>query len=255
MRASGNTADDERRIAAAVSDLIRLCERRYAPCYSDFLSENEALMAQRALQTSGCTQYIMWGGYEEAQRVMLCVYPEFCEPEKTEFPLETLSLSFRKSAKLTHRDFLGSLMGTGIRREAIGDIVIAEGAATFFVKSELAPYIRAQIDKVGREGVEFTENGVDLSSIKQSFEESARTVTSPRVDAIVGECTGLSRAKAQQLVRSGLVCVNARQIVDTDHRIEDSDKLSVRGYGKFIIRFDGSLSKKGKYRITVLKYL
>ena len=246
---------DKRDMGDLVLNLIRLSERRYEPCYSDFLTEAEAMSALHELKTQCCDRFMLWGGFEAAQRGMLCVYPESSPPSTDDFPMKALSLTFRRSAKLTHRDFLGSLMGIGIKREAVGDIVISEGTATFFVRSELEGFVRAQIEKVGREGVEFSETGVDLSTIKQEFEERSGTVASLRIDAVIGECTGISRSKAQQIVKSGLAALNSETIYDTDHRVEDGDKLSVRGFGKYIIRFDGTMSKKGKLRIKVLKYI
>lgn len=252
MRGNGN--DDEKRIISLVSDLERLSERRYEPCYSDFLSESEQFIARRELDFSGRRDFMMWGGYEEAQRAVLCVYPEYSRPQTEDFPFEAVNLSFRRSSSLTHRDFLGALMSIGIKREAVGDIVIGEGVATFFLKKELLPYVSGQIEKIGREGVTFCGKGVDLDAVSQQYEEKSGTVSSLRLDAVICECANLSRSKAQQAVRSGLAAVNSRLVFDSDHKIGDGDKISLRGFGKFIVRCDGSLSKKGKYRITVLKY-
>lgn len=250
-----NPAQEEKRIASLTANLVRLCEKRSAPCFSDFLSENEQLISQRTLGTPYGCEYAFFGGYGAAQRKMLCVYPSYCEISDSDYPLTQLNLKFRKTAALTHRDFLGALMALGLKREAVGDIVIEEGRATFFVKSELAPYVTSQLEKVGREGAAFTSDGADLSSITQKFDEKTAAVSSLRLDAIVGECTGLSRSKAQQSVKSGLVAADAQIIYDTDHRVSDGAKISVRGFGKYIVHFDGSMSKKGKYRIIILKYL
>ncbi|MBQ1546247.1 MAG: RNA-binding protein [Clostridia bacterium] len=237
------------------ANLLRLCEKRYEPCYSQFLSESEAAQAARYLESAGCRNYKMYGGYEGAQRVMLCVYPEYCEPNGGDFPFDTVNLKYRKSAELTHRDFLGSLMGLGITRESVGDILISEGYATFFVRSELAPFVLSQLGKVGREGVSFCTKGVDIEKLEQKFEERRATVASMRADAVVGEITGMSRQKSQQAIKSGVVAVNALTIDKTDHKIQDGDKISVRGFGKFMIKTDGSLSRKGKTVIAVLKYI
>lgn len=247
--------DDEKRIEAMTANLVRLAQRRYEPCWSDFLSESEQAMALRCLAAAGEEGYMLWGGFENAQRAMLCVYPEFCEPQPDDFPMTALHLKFRSSAQLDHRDFLGALMALGLKREALGDILIESGKATFFVKSELAGYVTGQLEKVGREGVAFVQSGVDLSAITQKFEERSCTVTSLRLDLIVGECAGLSRAKAQQTVKSGYVSVNALIAIETDKRVASGDKISIRGFGKYIVKYDGSMSKKGKYRIVVLKYI
>ncbi len=237
-------------------DMVRLCEKRCEPCYSDFLSEDEVLTAQNILKHHACENYFFWGGFRNAKRVMLCVYPdEYSKPETSNFPLCRMNLKYRKNANLTHRDFLGSLMGAGIKRNAVGDIIISENSASFFVKKELESYVRSQIEKVGREGVEFCNDIIDLNTVVQQFKEKSGTVSSLRLDAVISECTGLSRSKTQQIIKSGCAMVNAVTICDCDHRIEDNDKISVRGHGKFIICFDGGMSKKNKYKINIKKYI
>ena len=247
--------DDERRIAAEISNIIRLSEKRCEPCFTDFLSEGGQAFAQLELQKSGCTLYEYWGGFSHAERRVLCVYPEYAKPEPEDYPIQPLHVKFRRTASLSHRDFLGALMSLGIKREAVGDIVINEGTATFFVKTELAPYITAQIEKIGREGVTFCESGADLDNISRKFEEKSRTVSSIRLDSVVAECADISRSKAQNAIKSGAVSVNALTMYDGDKKLSDGDTVSVRGHGKFELRFDGSMSKKGKYKITILKYI
>ena len=145
-------------------------------------------------------------------------------------------------------------MALGLKREAVGDIVIGQGIAAVFIKAELSPYVRSQISKIGRVGVEFTENTPDLSFKTFEFDEYVRTVSSLRADAVVSVCTGLSRAKAQKAVECGLVTVNGSIVYDADRKIQDKDKISVRGSGKFIIESDGAVSKKGRNILNIKKF-
>lgn len=248
-----NLSADEKRLVLHVSDLANLSQKHYKPYYSEFLNEREASLAVDTLNKYGVEDYLLWGGYENADRVMLCVYPPYMCPEYSDFPFECINLKYRKTDKLTHRDFLGSLMSLGIKREVLGDIVVGEGIASFFLKSELSQYVKAQIGKIGRVGVSFTDKTVDFEGVSQSFEDREATVSSLRIDSIVGSAAKLSRAKAQQMIKSGLVAKNFKIISDTDDRVSSGDKISVRGYGKFTITFDGVLSKKGKYRILISK--
>lgn len=244
---------DEKRLVLHISDLVDLSEKHYKPYYSDFLNEREISLAVDALKKYGVADYLLWGGYENADRVMLCVYPPYMCPEYSEFPFECINLKYRKTDKLTHRDFLGSLMSFGIKREVLGDIVVGEGIASFFIKSELSQYVKSQIGKVGRVGVSLTDETVDFKGISQAFEERETTVSSLRIDSIVSCAAKLSRSKAQQIIASGLVAKNFKIISDADSKVSSGDKISIRGYGKFIVAFDGLLSKKGKYRILISK--
>ena len=135
----------------------------------------------------------------------------------------------------------------------MGDIVVGEGISSFFVKSELAGYVKSQIGKIGRVGVAFTDETVDFERIAQDFEEFECTVSSLRIDSIVSAMTKLSRSKAQTLIESGLAAKNSKIVYNTDSKIASGDKISARGYGKFTVIFDGERSKKGKYRIVIKK--
>ena len=236
-----------------INDMISLCEKRHKKCYSDFLNERQMSLALSVLKENSVHNYLFWGGYENADRTMLCVYPEYESPDKEDFPFVCLNLKYRTADKLTHRDFLGSLMALGIKREAVGDIVVGEGITSFFVKSELASYVELQIAKIGRTGVSFTREAAHFDH-PQEFEEKEYTVSSLRADSVVGAAAGLSRSRSRELIESGLVSVNFEIITNADKRIADNDRLSVRGYGKYIINSDGTLTRKGKYRITVRRY-
>lgn len=254
MSSYNNLPDDDKIFCLHISDMISLCEKRHRKCFSDFLNERQMSLALSVLKEQGESNYMFWGGYENADRRMLCVYPEYDSADKSEFPFKRLNLKYRKTDKLTHRDFLGSLMALGIKREAVGDIVVGEGMTSFFVKSELASYVEMQIEKIGRVGVSFTDNEESLDAVSQEFEEKEHTVTSLRTDSVVSAVTGLSRSKSRELIETGLTAVNFEIITNADKKISDNDRLSVRGYGKYIIISDGSTSRKGKYRITVRRY-
>ena len=244
---------DDRLLAIHISDLVKLSQKRCAPCFTDFLNEMQTAIAVEVMEQECFGDYMFWGGYENADRVMLCVYPPYMCPEKEEFPFECLNLKYPSSRQLSHRDFLGSLMSLGLKREVVGDIVVDRGLTSFFVKSELSAYVKAQITKIGRVGVSFAEERVDLDKISRQYEQRICTVSSLRLDSVISAAANLSRGKSKQLIQSGLAAKNFKVIYDPDCKLQDGDKISIRGYGKFVLNFDGSVSKKGKYRIIVNK--
>lgn len=246
--------DEERNLILHLGDLVTLSQKYYKPCFSDFLNERQTGLAIDTMKKCGVSDYMLWGGFSEASRVMLCVYPPYMCPEKEDFPLVCVNLKYRSVDVLTHRDFLGSLMALGIKRDVVGDILVQEGLASFFVKSDFEQYVISQIRKIGRVGVAFTDKSVDFDKLSQDFEESECVVSSLRIDNIVSAAAKLSRAKAKQAVESGLVAVNYEITSDTDGKVHSGDKISVRGCGKFIILFDGKVSKKGKCRILLRKF-
>ena len=90
---------------------------------------------------------MLWGGYEDAQRRMFAAFPKELLPDSERFPVISIYLSFRKEDSLSHRDFLGALMGLGIKREALGDILVGEGRCVLFCKEEIANFVETQLTK------------------------------------------------------------------------------------------------------------
>lgn len=151
---------------------------------------------------------------------------------------------------LTHRDYLGSLMGLGLRRDGIGDILVGEHGADIIVLRELAPFLKMHYGRAGRKRLEVSE--IPLAALivpeeKVSFIRD--TVASMRLDAIVAAMFRLPRAKAADAVRAGRVFVNQRACERPDHPVAEHDRITLRGAGRGEV--DGILGESRKGRIVV----
>ena len=246
-------SDDERLLVSHISDMITAASERCTVRYSLFLNERQAALAVSKLNASGYGLYRLYGGYADAVRRMLCVYTEYDCPEDESYPLSAVVFSYRKADVLTHRDFLGALMSLGIKRETVGDIVVSEGSCTAFLCDTVLP-IAEQIDKVGRVGVRTTVTKNASVSAQERFSESGYVVSSLRADCVVSAVTGLSRAKASDVIAGGIE-LNCRMVFSGSQLMNAGDVFAVRGYGKFVLSDEGTLTKKGRLHITVKKYL
>ena len=65
----------------------------------------------------------------------------------------------------------------------------------------------------------------------------------------------LSRSKAEQAIKAGLVFVNAVQTDKTDKKLDAGDVLVLRGKGKCKLLEQTGESKKGRLHLTVRQYL
>ncbi|MGI5894435.1 MAG: RNA-binding protein [Candidatus Merdivicinus sp.] len=238
---------------ARVQSLFALCEKQNTPRFSDFLTEEQAAEILPLAEKSGMP-YQLWGGFEGAARVMLGVFPEWMEPESEEFPIIGATIRYPKQFPLSHRDFLGSLMGQQIRREMIGDILVQEGQAFLFADKKVEKVIFTQLDRIGRVGVQI-EKGVppDLK-VEQQYREIRGTLASLRLDAAVSLCCGISREKAAAQIVGGMVQRNHQPVQSVSAGVADGDILTVRGYGKFRLETDGGLTRKGRIPVRCLQY-
>lgn len=245
---------EEAYFAARIRNLFELCERTGTPKFSDFLSEEEAARAA-GIAGHGGLPFRFWGGYEGAGRVMLGVFPDWMEPETGAFPIVGCTFTYPAAYELTHRDFLGSLMGQQLRRELIGDIVVTPGEAYVFSDDRVEKVLLTQMDRIGRVGVSVKKGVPDGISVEQKFKEISGTLASLRLDAAVALCCGVSREKASALITGGLVQRNHLAAENVSAALSDGDVLSIRGKGKFRLETDGSLTRKGRVAVRILQYL
>lgn len=240
--------------AAKVEDCIRRCRECSYPFFTAFLTPEEYEIAENTGKNNSFANGLLFGGYEDAERCMFGAFPDFMEPDPNAFPIIPLAFSYPAAYNLSHRDFLGALMGAGLRREAVGDILTEDGYAVVFVKEEISDYILAQVDKIGRVGVKIETGGAVRLPNQKPPEALSFTLASMRLDAVVAAVMNISRDKSAKLIASRIVSVN-HQIKDSVSMVlKAGDKLVVRGKGKFVIGSQLGLTKKGRVRLNILQY-
>ncbi len=258
--------EDERYLSAHISDLAEQSSKSGVPRFSRFLNERERVVAMEAARAKGANP-IFYGGYDGAARTMCGFfggtyaedYPEIKDEtaewqemsKRDLFPLCTVTFSFRKVDTLTHRDFLGSVIGAGLERSMIGDILVSEEYAVLFC-TEAAFEIAVGITKIGRYGVK-TERGITRGLPESKTEAFDKTLSSLRLDCVVGACTNLSRDKSASLIRSGLVSADFLVCQNVSFAIKEGTVLSIRGFGRFRLTQVIGETKKGRLRVSFEK--
>ncbi len=242
---------DIKLLPARIDDLKELCAKSNSPKFIGFLTPEEAGVAAGRFKTF--EKYSLFGGYDNAERVMLGILPEWCD--EPIFPVKAITFTYRICDSLTHRDFLGALMALGIARETIGDILIEKGRAVAFVSDDVASFILTQIEKVGSVGVALSEGYTEpLPEIskKQAF---SVTVASTRIDCVVAAICGISRKEASQKIADGYVSLNSISVAKVTVNVRANDKITVRQRGKFEINSCDECSKKGRIILRYNKYV
>ncbi len=247
-------SDDDRLMLARIYDLVELCEKRHSFVCSSFLNERQRALISAEVLPGPDMRFVYWGGFEQAERKVLCVCNEYDLPESCVLPIGCVTFRYRSGSRLTHRDFLGSIMALRIRREAVGDIVIGSDAAQVFVLDSVMPVILSDISKIGSIGVKVSSSEEFFLEKQQSFKEITGTVASMRLDCILGLALKISRTKAVVLIKSNSAEVNYFPCADASAQMSEGDIFSVRGYGKFRIESVSGLSKRGRLHIVMLKY-
>lgn len=239
-------------LAAKLEDGLRLSEKR--PFYLGFLDEAESYFCESFLKRRAGTSFLFWGGHEEAERKILGLFPEYLSPSPEEFPLSALTFRYRREDSLSHRDFLGAFMALGIERDVVGDILAEEGRCVAFLREEMVPYFCANLKKIGRVGVKLSPGAELPLPIGRKYLELSGVIASPRLDCLTAFLCRTSREKAAKLIASGSVALHYREILSGSTQVEEGNKLSIRGYGKFIIDQLGPFTSKGRLIVKCRKY-
>ena len=251
---------DDRLLLAKVLDRAEQAQSRNIPAATDFLSPQQQMVTLDLLRLAGIpeTGGARLGGYKGAERNIFLFLPDWLAPEDAESqsPIRCLRAAFREEEKLTHRDFLGSLMGMGIVREKVGDILVGPNSADLLVLDTVADFLLQSWSSAGRAKLTVTEIDPAHIHIPQvQCQEIRDTVSSLRLDAVVSTGFRMARGKATDLVASGRVQVNWRECTKPDKLLIQGDTVSARGFGKFELTEVGGVTKKGRTAIVLKRYM
>ena len=244
------SCDENEILISRVSDLYYLACERNKPTFTQFLNEQEISVCIEGLKSFGISDYSFYGGYDNSQRNILGFFAD-----KESFPLSIIEFKYRKQDTLNHRQFLGTILSTGLKRSVVGDIICLEGVTYVFILSNQADYVMSQVDRVARVGVKSKAISLCDFSYTPKFSIKEYSVSSLRLDNIGAVITGLSREKTRNLILSGNVFVNYLQQDNISRKINTQDVLSIRKYGKFILDDLLGQTKKGRYKIIIKQYI
>lgn len=242
---------DERLFLARVSDLAEIAEKTAAPHFLGFLSEEEAAVSNKYFK-SKFYKYCFFGGFENAERKILCCMPEWCD--NPAFPIVAVTYLYNSNYKLSHRDFLGALMSVGITRDSVGDILVEDGRAVIFLKEKIAPFVLTQIEKVGKVSVTGSIGFAKPLPEAGELIQCTVTVSSLRLDCIVSAVLGISRSAAVELIENSKISVNSLPTEKITKILSENDTFTIRGKGKFFIISASEHTKKGRVILNYNKY-
>lgn len=259
IAAIAETADDQM-LLAKIHDKISAGQRRNIPSNTCFLTGREQILAQRLLDRTSREGVTFFGGTGSAERKVCAYVPEYYEASEylysDESPVAALRAVISSYDTLTHRDFLGGILGQGIKREILGDIFVSDDHCDFLVLREMAPYLLQHLTNVGRARIQLSEIALsELEVPEQRVKVIRDTVASLRLDSIIASGFQMGRSKAQGLIAAGKTELNHLLVTKADKEVSEGDVISVRGLGKMRVAEIRGLTKKGRTAIVLERYL
>lgn len=224
---------------------------------SDFLSPPELADVQQVFGRLTEVDLLPWGGYPQAERQRVAI-------ARSDIPLDTSQVAVAALDiagnflfdQATHRDFLGALLGTGIVREKVGDIlVLGERGAQAIVVPEMMEFLEQSLTQV--RSVPVKTRRIDWSELKlrePKKKELTTTEASMRLDAVASAGFGMSRSKMADLINSGDVRVNWKDITQSSHQLKSGDLVAIRGKGRLEIG-EVAITRKERYRVQLTRFV
>lgn len=249
---------DDELLFAVLEDKLNECESNNYIAFTHFLDTFQQSKAISYLARRRA-KYTLFGGFEDAERKIVVFLPDYADEDyiKSDGCSPALALRIDKDnfSRLGHRDYLGAIMGLGIRREMLGDIVCDEKGCTVAVLESVAKYLCENLVSIGRGTVKVHLLG-SFSEVKitENFTLKKCFVNSMRADSVIASCFSFSRGEAVRRLSAGEVFINGVQILKPDFKVPVGSKVVVRGKGKAVITEEITETKKGRQAFTVKKY-
>lgn len=226
-----------------------------SPAFTRFLEAPAEIPARTAANTAD-VRIRFYGGYDDAERRIAAFHTDDEIPDF--YPISVLRIKWNpKYSNPGHRDLLGSLMGLGIERETLGDIVFGReaGTAYLFACEDMERYICASLESVGRTSVKIEPYYNEVQIREPEGQMLRLTVAAERLDSIIAAAYKLSRSEAQKLIESGMVRRNHVPELKSDIHPAEGDLLSVRGHGRMrITAYDETPTRKGRRVVRLFQY-
>lgn len=248
---------ENRDTIARVIDQAEKAIKTWEVVTSDFLSPPELAEAERSFSRLTEVQLIAWGGYSQAERQRLAI-------ARSEIPLNTAQVELTALDiagnflfdSATHRDFLGAILGTGIVREKVGDIIVlGERGAQAIVIPELVDFLQTSLKQVRSVPVKVEPIPFEELKIREPKKKEITTVeASMRLDAIASAGFGMSRSKMAEMISAGDVRVNWKETSSSSYSVKSGDLIAIRGKGRVEVG-EVMVTKKDRYRVQLTRFI
>lgn len=255
--------NEDKLLISKVIDKIKFCESKNKIQTTDFLDQMEQKLVGDFLKLQKIDNYFYAGGFEEAERKILIIYPEKLEDIIKNIELNEyinvirVILPNEMKGEYSHRNYLGGLIKLGISRQKIGDILVDENGADILVMPEVLKFLLNNIPSLTR----FSKAKIDevklenLRKIDIQKQIIKITVASMRIDNIVAELAKCSRGKADEILIKERVLINYQIVQKNSKEVKETDIITIRGKGRFTIKKIIGNTKKGRIFVEVEKFV
>lgn len=221
-------------------------------CLLSFLDDAEMGIVLEEMKYQKDITANFYGGIidSDRKRCIISSYPI----EDNDYKIKVFEIIYNKKYyELYHRSVLGAIMGLGIERKAIGDIVLKEDKRVFFAATEeISKFLKEEFRSVGKAPIELKEIDYPIKN-EIRYESKVYFLSSLRLDVVVAGAYQLSRSEVLEYLLRGDISINHILNQNPSHICNLNDEISVRHKGRVKISEIGGHSKSGRLAITLSK--
>lgn len=254
---------EDKILLAQILDKIEFSKQRERLEYTDFLDMYQLALVKNFMRKNDFENYVLYGGFEDSERKVLIIYPERYNMSMIEKNYSKIIRAIRielneeDKGKFFHRNYLGGIVKLGMKREKVGDIIVADDGADILVKEEIAESLKQGLGTLTR-----FENAridiVELDNLKKQeikLEELNIIVPSLRLDNFVSDLAKTSRNKAVQIIDSERVFINGQNEIKPSKQVKMGDVITIRGKGRFVVKEISGTTRSGRNVVKIEKYV
>lgn len=251
-------------LVSKILDKIKEEQQTRKVITTNFLDLAEQKVVTEILSKLKISHCVLFGGFQEAERKILILYPEklqsIFEGKITEIEKYlsyiTIRLPSSMKNKYSHRDYLSGIMKLGIKREMIGDILVREDGAGIITVPEIEEYLMYHLQELKRfQKSEIRKEKIEeIQEVKIEKEKMEILVSSLRLDNIVAELIKGSRKKANEIIEQERVFLNFKVEKKNAKEVKTGDWITIRGKGRFEIGDTIRKTRSEKSVIEVYKF-
>lgn len=241
-----------------VLDKIEISVNKNIFKYTDFLDPYLASICSEILKTRfGYVNFDITGGYEGSERKIIVLYPDYYDEADAYTPLKVIKIdNLVKGRQFDHREVLGSILGLGLKREKIGDIIINEEDIQVIVVEEIAGYVEMNMNQIGRYKVSaYIDEIHNVIPKENSFLIITDTVKTLRLDSVSSAGFKVARSKTITDIKREKLKVNFSPVFSPSYNVKEGDLISYRGKGRIILDKVLGKTKKDRYKISIKKFV
>ena len=242
---------EQREVAEKLLQSISFVENRNT--VTKFLTNFEQIiLSQIVAYNYSDFKVEFFGGFDDAERKKAKIISN--EYYDVDYDIVCLKAKFNnKFNRVEHRNILGAVHNLGINFNRFGDIIVLENEVYIFVDEEIADYIAMEFTKAGRVNLDFQRVDLAEVGIEKKYEDFEIVSSSFRIDSIVAKITNKSRSKVKEFLEQDFIKLNHVVLRNGEKTCTSEDIISIRKYGRFVVKGYTQNKKSLKYRITISK--